>query len=81
MLIGLKSDLREDKSVIAELAKNNQKPVSYEEGVQASQKIGAYKYLECSARKNEGVKVVFEHATRAALMKRTRNTKSKCCLL
>ena len=33
-------------------------------------KIGAYKYLECSARTNEGVREVFEHSTRAAMMAR-----------
>jgi len=33
-------------------------------------KISAYKYLECSAKTNDGVNEVFEHATRAALMYR-----------
>ena len=32
-------------------------------------KINAYKYLECSAKTNEGVREVFEHATRAAMLK------------
>lgn len=31
-------------------------------------KIGARYYLECSAKTNEGVREVFEHATRAALL-------------
>ena len=31
-------------------------------------KIGARYYLECSAKTNDGVREVFEHATRAALL-------------
>jgi len=43
-------------------------------------KIGAIKYLECSAKTNEGVREVFEHATRAALLTRKKE-KKKCLLL
>lgn len=79
ILVGCKKDLREDPKVIEELAKNKQKPVSYEEGLAVAQKIGAYKYLECSAKSNDGVKEVFEHATRAALLAKTK--KKKMCNL
>jgi len=79
LLIGCKKDLRDDPKVIEELAKNKQKPVSAEEGQAIAQKIGAYKYLECSARKNEGVKEVFETATRAALT--LTKAKKKPCLI
>lgn len=43
-------------------------------------KIGALKYLECSAKTNEGVREVFEHATRAALLTRKKE-KKKCSIL
>lgn len=33
-----------------------------------AQKIGATRYLECSAKSGQGVREVFEHATRAALL-------------
>jgi Ras family protein A len=44
-------------------------------------KIGAQKYLECSAKTNEGVREVFEHATRAALTTRKEKKKGKCLIL
>lgn len=53
------------------------------QGEEVRKKIGAYKYLECSARTNEGVREVFEAATRAALLKATKSKKSgkKCLIL
>lgn len=82
ILVGLKCDLRNDPKTIEELKKTRQAPVTTEEAMAVSQKIGAYKYLECSARTREGVKEVFEHATRAALaVNKKRGGKNKCMIL
>ncbi|KAJ3085367.1 GTP-binding protein Rho1 [Quaeritorhiza haematococci] len=81
LLIALKKDLRNDPRVIEELRKTNQSPVTYEEGLSVAQKIGAYRYLECSAKQNDGVKEVFEHATRAALLAKTRKKNKKKCFM
>ncbi|KAH8161300.1 hypothetical protein CIB48_g6944 [Xylaria polymorpha] len=83
ILVGCKKDLRYDPKTIEELRKTSQKPVSPEEGEDIRKKIGAYKYLECSAKTNEGVREVFEHATRAALLSRSRGPKKshKCRIL
>ncbi|WP_411023358.1 hypothetical protein, partial [Salmonella sp. s51228] len=53
-------------------------PVKYEEGRAVSHEIGAFDFLECSAKTKEGVKEVFESATRAALNTKPSKKKSKC---
>ncbi|KAN0121784.1 hypothetical protein V8E51_000110 [Hyaloscypha variabilis] len=70
ILVGLKKDLRDDSKTIEELHKISQKPITYEQGAQVAEKIGAYKYLECSVLTNEGVAEVLEYAARAALLPR-----------
>lgn len=40
------------------------------QGMAVAQKIGAKHYLECSAKSGEGVREVFQYATRAALLSR-----------
>lgn len=48
-----------------------------------AQKIGAKHYLECSAKSGEGVREVFQYATRAALLSRPggRSKKHHCVVL
>lgn len=41
--------------------------VTVEEGERVAKKIGARMYLECSAKTGEGVKDIFELATRLSL--------------
>lgn len=57
-----------------------QKPVTPEEGRAMAEKINAYGYLECSAKTKEGVREVFETATRAALQTK-RKKRTKCLIL
>ncbi|RMX86139.1 hypothetical protein D0868_15215 [Hortaea werneckii] len=80
ILVGCKKDLRYDQKTIEELHKTSQKPVTPEQAEDVRKKIGAQKYLECSAKTNEGVREVFEHATRAALLTRKKE-KKKCMIL
>ncbi|OXV09563.1 hypothetical protein Egran_02676 [Elaphomyces granulatus] len=82
ILVGCKMDLRKDGKVMEELAKTNQSPVTPEQGEEVRRKIGAYKYLECSARTGKGVREVFEAATRAALLTKTKSkSRGKCLVL
>lgn len=41
--------------------------IPYEEGLEMAKKIGALRYLECSAKKNRGVNEAFTEAARCAL--------------
>lgn len=58
--------------------------MSQREGEEMAEKIGAFAYVECSAKTKEGVREVFETATRAALQvgkrkgkQRRQNTRGK----
>lgn len=75
VLVGNKKDLRFDDVTRRELAKSKQEPVKTEDGRAMAEKIGAYAYLECSAKLNEGVREVFETATRAALQTKKKGRK------
>ncbi|OLY85718.1 GTP-binding protein rhoA [Smittium mucronatum] len=79
ILVGCKKDLRRDPRVVDELARNGLQPVSTEQAMAVATKIGAYKYLECSAKENDGIREVFEAATRAALQTKTK--KKRACLI
>ncbi|KAL4066464.1 P-loop containing nucleoside triphosphate hydrolase protein [Scleroderma yunnanense] len=81
ILVGCKKDLRRDPRVIDELRKTGQRPVTPEEGMAVANKIGAKHYLECSARTGEGVREVFQYATRAALLSRPKSNKKHGCVV
>ncbi|GAA5898614.1 hypothetical protein JCM5296_005941 [Sporobolomyces johnsonii] len=65
-LVALKCDLREDMPTREKLAKLNQAPVEYEEGLAVARRIRASRYLECSAKHDRGVRETFEEAARVA---------------
>ena len=80
VLVGNKKDLRNNEATRRELLKSKQEPVKTEEGRAMAEKIGAYAFLECSAKTKEGVREVFETATRAALSRQKKKAR-KCSLL
>ncbi|RVE72939.1 hypothetical protein OJAV_G00045270 [Oryzias javanicus] len=81
ILVGNKKDLRNDEHTRKELAKMKQEPVKTEEGRDMAGRISAFGYLECSAKTKEGVREVFEMATRAALQVRKLRKRGGCALL
>ncbi|KAK2173695.1 hypothetical protein NP493_856g01009 [Ridgeia piscesae] len=81
LLIGTKIDLREDKEVVGQLAAQTLSPVKREHGIKLASKIRAYKYLECSALTQRGLRQVFDEAVRAVLMPNVRPVGGPKCRL
>lgn len=60
LLVGTQIDLRDDAATIEKLAKNKQKPISFEQGEKLAKELKAVKYVECSALTQVSVCVVNE---------------------
>lgn len=80
LVIATKKDLRNDPAVRQQLAREKESIIRPEEGKQMADTVRAWTYLECSAKTREGVREVFDNATRAALQKKKRK-KGACALL
>ncbi|TDG46367.1 hypothetical protein AWZ03_007141 [Drosophila navojoa] len=78
ILVGNKRDLRHDPDTIRELSLQKQQPVQTEQGFTMAEIVNAFAYLECSAKMQEGVREVFETATRASLQVKKRKKRSGC---
>src|SRR5688572_15770729 len=77
ILIGTKIDLRDNFNLVD--VYNEQftklKPNSYENGKIMMEKIGAVKYLECSAITKKGLKEIFDETLKTVLKMRMHNQK------
>uniref|UniRef100_A0A672FVZ2 Uncharacterized protein n=1 Tax=Salarias fasciatus TaxID=181472 RepID=A0A672FVZ2_SALFA len=79
ILVGNKKDLRNDERRQCRAAQL--RPSSLDLMILSmAEKVSAYSYLECSAKTKEGVREVFEMATRAALQTKKKK-KGSCTLL
>merc|ERR1719331_2676245 len=81
IMVGTKSDLRNDQSMISKLQAKGLSVITEQEATQRTSEIGAVKYLECSALTQEGLKVVFDEAIRAALQGSMKENKKGGCIL
>lgn len=71
ILVGNREDLWNDEHTRWELVKMKQEPVKSEEGRDRTNRIGAFRYVECSSVKTkDGVREVSEMDTRATLYAR-----------
>ncbi|KAK4518944.1 uncharacterized protein ATC70_009171 [Mucor velutinosus] len=82
ILVGCKKDLRDDEKTVEELHQIGQKPVSYKEGQAAAEAIKAEKYMECSAKLDQGVQEIFILAAKLGSKHRTKlqEKKRKTCI-
>ena len=71
VLVALKCDLRNNEDIEDQQQSNpyssQKRLITYEEGLAVAKKVGALRYLECSAKKNKGVNEAFSEAARCAL--------------
>uniref|UniRef100_A0A914NZL6 Uncharacterized protein n=1 Tax=Panagrolaimus davidi TaxID=227884 RepID=A0A914NZL6_9BILA len=74
---GTKLDLRENKIPADTFGATN----SAAQGLQMAREIKAFKYLECSAANQIGLKQVFDESIRAALCSPKVNGKKRCSIL
>jgi GTPase SAR1 family protein len=85
ILVGTKSDMRDQNDTLKYLSSKGLRPISYEEGSAKANEIGA-KYLECSAYTQKGLKQVFDEAIRAVICPQDKkkikgNKHAKCSIL
>ena len=67
ILVGTKQELRDDKVTIESLKEKRLAPILRVEGEAMQKKIGAMTYMECSARREVGIKDVFDKAAQIGL--------------
>jgi len=65
VLVATKVDLRDDKETIEMLKAKKRKPITTEQGKTKKKEISAVAYVECSAKENKNVAVVFEEVVKA----------------
>lgn len=82
VLVGTKLDIRQDEeqNKSKHVDKNNL-PVSFSEGQSLARKIDAVRYMECSAKTQEGLNLVFEVAIMAVLCPSEHKQKHRLCIL
>jgi small GTP-binding protein len=99
ILVATKIDLRTDKSELKKLQERNETFITMEEGItnlqfseinlsglQKAKEIGAFKYVECSALSQKGLKETFESAIIATFdekknEKKNKKKNSKCIVM
>jgi Ras-related C3 botulinum toxin substrate 1 len=73
LIVGTKTDMRNDPEVNMKLASRMQHPITTAEGQEFAKSVGAAGYVECSAITSDGVKECFENAVRVARVSRMEN--------
>ncbi|NWH44123.1 RHOD protein, partial [Fregata magnificens] len=67
LLVGCKTDLRQDQAVPQKPQERHLEPISYQQAKAMARQVHAVSYLECSARYQENIENIFVEACGAAL--------------
>lgn len=84
ILVGTELDMRNDPNVVKKKESEGVKVVTREKGQAMADKLHARKYVECSARTQEGLKEVFDSAIRCAMQIKQEKKKDSgggCCVI
>ncbi|XP_032432080.1 ras homolog family member Gb [Xiphophorus hellerii] len=81
LLVGTKSDLRNDADIQRKLKEQNQAPITHQQGLSLAKQVQAVRYMECSALNQDGIKEVFAEAVRSYLNPQPTVSKRPCVLL
>jgi Rho family protein len=92
VLVALKCDLRESgteedgddtqpEASGAEQPREKRPTITYDQGLEVARRIGALRYLECSAMRNRGVNEAFTEAARVALSVKKDREEGKCTVM
>jgi len=81
ILVGTKSDLRNDSAMQQTLASKGLAMVTNEAAQARQKEIGAVGYMECSALTQDGLKTVFDEAIRAAMRPKAQKAAGCCTIL
>ncbi|KFZ62220.1 Rho-related GTP-binding protein RhoB, partial [Podiceps cristatus] len=80
ILVATKMELRGDEGIKKKLTTGGNKPINTTEGKALAASIGAYAYLECSAKTKEGIETALEIISQCALnQERRRKRHYRCC--
>ncbi|KAF4592107.1 GTP-binding protein RHO3 [Ophiocordyceps camponoti-floridani] len=85
VLVALKCDLREqsedEDAPVPDDRREKGPLINYDQGLEVARRIGASRYLECSAMKNRGVNEAFTEAARVALSVNKERKEKKCIVM
>lgn len=77
VLVGCKTDLRDDSETLKKLQQKHMEIVRTDEGQALGDRIQAFQYVECSAKSRSNVTLVFEAAVRASFSRPS----GGCCVI
>eukprot|EP01120_Amphizonella_sp_Union-15-10_P006389 TRINITY_DN2038_c0_g1_i2.p1 TRINITY_DN2038_c0_g1~~TRINITY_DN2038_c0_g1_i2.p1 ORF type:complete len:208 (-),score=34.83 TRINITY_DN2038_c0_g1_i2:82-663(-) len=81
LLVGTKTDLRNDQGTIDKLKASGSAPIVSAKGEELAKKIKAHKYMECSAKTEDNLKTVFDEAIKTVLFQAGKKKRGGCTLL